>query len=206
MRRDEDLIEQINRLWLPIYPFMADHLLAASGVRSGRVLDFGPFAGGIAVSLLSKNSEFHATVLDESEQVLQSAVEWARERGCSSRLSVRRVSSIEAIDEPDNSFDLVIMRGAFFFLTPFLLREGKRVLRPGGFSWVGGGYGPLTPDEVIAPIADRSRRLNEELGKQRLTGEECQKLISEAGLTACAQLSTDGGLWIEIRNYPTSLK
>lgn len=200
MRRDKDLIEQINRLWLPVYPFMANHLLAASGVRSGRVLDFGPFAGGIAVSLLKKNSEFQATVLDESEQVLRWAVDWAREKGCSSRLTVRRVSSIDAIDEPDETFDLVIMRGAFFYLTPFLLRECKRVLRPGGFSWVGGGYGPLTPDEVIAPIADRSRRLNEELGKQRLTAEECQKLIGKAELTACARFSTEGGLWIEIRN------
>ncbi len=204
MRRDEDLIEQINRLWLPVYPFMADHLLAASGVRSGRILDFGPFAGGIAVSLLEKNSEFHATILDESERVLRWAVDWACEKSCSSRLAVRRVSSIEAIDEPDESFDLVIMRGAFFYLTPFLLRECKRVLRPGGFLWVGGGYGPLTPDEVIAPIADRSRRLNEALGKQRLTADEGQELIDEAGLTAWAQLSTEGGLWIEIRNYSTS--
>ena len=38
MRRDEDLIEQINALWLPVYPFMADHVLAVSGVRSGKIL------------------------------------------------------------------------------------------------------------------------------------------------------------------------
>lgn len=197
MKRDEELIEQINRLWLPVYSFMADHLLAVSGVRSGRVLDFGPFAGGIAVSILEKNPQFHATVVDESKQVLQLAVEWAREMGCASRLTVHQ-APLEAINEPNSSFDLVIVRGAFFFLTPFLLREVKRVLYQGGFAWAGGGYGPLTPKEVFAPIADRSRRLNAELGKQRITAEACRKLVGEAGLAQHAKVSAKGGLWIEI--------
>ena len=60
MTRDGDLIEQINTLWLPVYPFMAGHLLAASGVRSGKLLDLGPFAGGIAVSLLTRPLERRA--------------------------------------------------------------------------------------------------------------------------------------------------
>lgn len=197
MKRDEDLIEQINVLWVPVYPFMADHVLQASGARSGKVLDFGPFAGGIAVSILERSAGFHAEVVDASQRVLQSATERAREQGCSSRLTVRR-APIEAIGESDGSFDLVTMRGAFFFLTPLLLREVKRVLRPGGFGWVGGGYGPLTPGEVIAPIADRSRRLNEDLGKRRMTAGECTGLLRSAGLAACARISTEGGLWIEV--------
>jgi SAM-dependent methyltransferase len=197
MRRDEDLIEQINALWLPVYPFMAAHVAVASGVNSGNVLDFGPFAGGLAVSLLARNSNFRAKVVDESESVLRSAVRWAREKGCAPRLAVQR-APIEAILEPDGWFDLVILRGAFFYLTPSLLRDVKRVLRPGGFGWVGGGYGPLTPNEVIAPIADLSRQLNEDLGKQRITEEEGERLLASAGLSSCARISTEGGFWIEV--------
>ena len=167
-------------------------------MTSGQALDFGPFAGGIAVSLIAKNSQFHAKVIDESDRVLRSAAQWAREKGCASRLALQQ-ASIKKISEPDESFDLVTLRGAFFFLTPPLLREVKRVLRPGGFGWVGGGYGPLTPSEVIAPLADRSRQMNEELGKRIMTVEKCRALLASTGLTGCAKISTDGGLWIEVR-------
>ncbi len=197
MRRDEDLIERINTLWLPIYPFMADHLLAASGLESGRALDFGPFAGGIAVSLIAKSSRFDAKVVDESDRVLSSAIAWACENGCSSRLAIQQ-GPIGKIVEPDASFDLIIVRGAFFFITATLLRDIKRVLRSGGFAWVGGGYGPLTPNDVIAPLAERSRRLNEELGKRRITVEKCKTLLGRAGLSSCSRISTEGGLWIEV--------
>ncbi len=197
MKRDEDIIEQINTLWVPVYPFMADHVLKVSGVGSGYVLDLGPFAGGLAVSVLVKSSGFRAKVMDESERVLRWAAQQAREKGCSSRLTVCR-ASIEPIPEPDGSFDLVLVRGAFFFLTSPLLREIKRVLRAGGWAWVGGGYGPLTPDSVIDPIGERSKKWNAEIGKQRITVEEAERLLITAGVVSSARLSTEGGLWIEI--------
>ncbi|HZD42131.1 MAG TPA: class I SAM-dependent methyltransferase, partial [Terriglobales bacterium] len=157
MIRDEGIIGRINALWLPVYPFMAGHLLALSGVCSGRVLDLGPFAGGLAVSLLRQGGELHATVMDESQRVLDWAEQQARAEGCLSRLVLTR-AAIEPIAAPDASFDLVVVRGAFFFLTSRLLCEVKRVLRAGGLAWVGGGYGPLTPQRVIAPIAERSKQ------------------------------------------------
>jgi len=198
MIRDEDIIERINDLWLPVYPFMADHVMALSGKRSGRVLDLGPFAGGLVVSLLAKSGEFHAKVVDPSERLMEWIAQRAREAHCFSRLTLDR-ADIEPIPEPDASFDLVLVRGAFFFLTPLLLREIKRVVRAGGFAWVGGGYGPLTPDGVIAPLAERSKRWNEAIGKQRIAVEDAQKLLIDAGVVSHARVSTEGGLWIEIR-------
>jgi SAM-dependent methyltransferase len=198
MIRDEDIIEQINALWASVYPFMADHVMAISGLRSGDILDLGPFAGGLAVSLLAKSVDFHAKVVDSSERLLQWAAQRAQEADCFSRLTLDR-ADIEPIPEADASFDLVLVRGAFFFLTPLLLRDIKRVVRPAGLAWVGGGYGPLTPDGVIAPIAERSKRWNEAIGKQRITVAEAQELLMNAGVASSARISTEGGLWIEIR-------
>jgi len=196
--RDEAIIMEINALWLPVYPYMTDHLLAVSAVRSGRFLDLGPFAGGLALNILRKCETLTATVIDQSEPVLRWVQEQATEGGCASRLTTRR-EPLDPIPEADAAFDLVAVRGAFFFLTPALLREVQRVLRPGGFGWVGGGYGPTTPDEVIAPIADRSRILNEAVGKRRVTPEDARVMVGLAGLEECTRVVTDGGLWLEIR-------
>lgn len=198
MIRDEVIIREINELWLPVYPYMVDHLLATSGVGGGRFLDLGPFAGGLALDILRRHETFAVTVIDESEPVLLWVEERAAEGGYPSRLTTRR-KPIDPTPEADAAFDLVAVRGAFFFLTPTLLREVKRVLRPGGFGWVGGGYGPTTPDEVIAPIAHRSRVLNEAVGKQRITPEDARAMAGAAGLEGCTRVVTEGGLWIEVR-------
>jgi SAM-dependent methyltransferase len=196
--RDEVIINEINELWLPVYPYMADYLLATSGVKGGRFLDLGPFAGGLALAILRKCETFGVTMIDESELVLRWVEEEAAEGGYVSRLTTRR-RPIDPIPEADAAFDLVAVRGAFFFLTPTLLREVKRVLRPGGFGWVGGGYGPTTPDEVIAPVAHRSKMLNEAVGKRRITPEDARVMASIAGLEACTRVVTAGGLWLEVR-------
>src|SRR5665811_1648837 len=129
MIRDEAIIREINALWLPVYPYMADHLLATSGVRAGRFLDLGPFAGGLALNILQECETLVVTVIDESELVLRWVEEKAAEGGYASRLTTHR-RPVDPIPEADAGFDLVAARGAFFFLTPTLLQEIRRVLRP----------------------------------------------------------------------------
>ena len=53
------------------------------------------------------------------------------------------------------AFDLVILRGAFFFIMdrPKILDQVARLLRPGGLAFVGGGYGKGVPQAVIDEIA-----------------------------------------------------
>ncbi len=197
MIRDDTIIREINELWVPVYPFMVEHLIAVSGISGGRILDLGPFAGGLALGLLGVSEAFVATVIDESEAVLRWAREQAAESGHAPRLTTCQ-GPIDHIPAPDGAFDLVTVRGAFFFLMPGLLREIRRVLAPGGFGWVGGGYGPATPQAVIAPIAERSRALNEAVGKRRVTPEEAQAMVSQAGVEG-VRVVTDGGLWLELR-------
>lgn len=198
MIRDEALIEQINTLWLPVYPYMAAYLLSVSGAREGRMLDLGPFAGGLATSILSKSQAFQATVADESTATLIWAEGLARRCGCIDRLETK-MAPLDQIPEADGSFQLIAVRGAFFFLSESLLKEVRRLLAPGGYAWIGGGYGPTTPESVIAPIAERSKTLNEAIGKRRVTANEAQEMVRQAGLEQCAWVVSEGGLWIHMR-------
>lgn len=196
--RDPTILEELNDLWGPIYPYLADHVLGASGFSSGQVLELGPFSGGIAVEVLGRSQVSEAVVQDEAQPVLRWSAARARSRGVRRRLRTRRAPLLP-LPWAVSRFDLVIVRGAFFFLNSGLLREVWRVLRPGGFAWVGGGYGPLTPEEAIRPIADRSRLLNEALGKRWISGRGATGLVADAGLGEVARISEEGGLWIEVR-------
>ena len=137
LKRDESIIAAINELWTPVYPFMAEYLLGLCGPTPHALLELGPFSGGIALSLLRSEPGCSATVLDESGEVLDWTMERARQDGNSARLLTRQ-TALPPIPEADTSFDVVAIRGAFFFLTASLLRGVWRVLKPGGLAWVGG--------------------------------------------------------------------
>ena len=95
-------------------------------------------------------------------------------------------------------FDLIVCRGAFFFLTPEIIRESSRLLKPGGHALLGGGYGPLTPEEIISPIAAESKELNYRLGKIRFSQNDLEKMIQKAGLENRSTILETGGLWLLI--------
>jgi ubiquinone/menaquinone biosynthesis C-methylase UbiE len=101
----------------------------------------------------------------------------------------------------DGSFDLVILRGAFFFIMdkPQILTEAFRILRVGGLAFMGGGYGKDIPQNLIDDIAQESRVLNDNLGRRRVDIETLRQLLFLAGLGDKAQIVEEGGVWLEIR-------
>jgi SAM-dependent methyltransferase len=94
------------------------------------------------------------------------------------------------------SFDLAIYRGAFFFLTPEIIKETYRILKPAGRALLGGGYGPLTPSEEIAKIAEESKRLNYQLGKKWISIGELKEMVRETEMERSSKILEDGGLWL----------
>lgn len=169
------------------------------------MLELGPFAGGVAKGLHSLSSEFRVVLADASPRIFDDFQEEIRSSPLAQRMMI--VSSpLSPLIFLDKSFDLIVYRGAFFFLTPLILQEIYRVLRPGGCALVGGGYGPLTPQTVIGEIAEESKRLNLLLGKQWMTEEDLAQMIQEASLQEHTEISTEGGLWLIIRRRGNSEK
>jgi probable selenium-dependent hydroxylase accessory protein YqeC len=199
---DPRIVAQLNRLWKHIYPhlsrFVADIYRRQGGRGEGDVLELGPFAGGIAKELLTLSSEFRVVVADTSPELFGDLQEEIRETPLAQRIIITS-SPLSPLAFLDRSFDLVVCRGAFFFLTPPILQEIYRVLRPGGIAVVGGGYGPTTPQDLIGEIAAESKQLNLQLGKQWMTEGDLAQMIQEASLQGDAEISTEGGLWMILK-------
>jgi ubiquinone/menaquinone biosynthesis C-methylase UbiE len=195
-----DDIEQLDRLWKKIYPYVASQIMEYYQRENGSVLELGPFSGGISLELARSHRSIAITIGAESPAVVDYLRRKIALSGLSKRVAVKQ-TDLEYLQFVDAQFDLVILRGAFFFLKEKtrLLGEIARVLKAGGMAFVGGGYGKGTPKEFIEEIADESRELNKRLGRKRVSKEELEEIVRKSELADLCNIEEEGGLWITIR-------
>ena len=170
------------------------------GRTDGDVLELGSFSGGISLELARRYSGLQLTIADENRAYTHHLKGVLSSEGLSGR--IRLVDTkLDSLVFADESFDLVILRGAFFFIIerPVILEEIYRVMRPLGTAFVGGGYGKDVPQPVIDEIAEESRVLNDRLGRRRITIEQLRTILDLQGLPEKAEIVEEGGVWIVLR-------
>ena len=189
---DARLMARLNILWLPIYPYMGEWIRQWCPEKTGRVLETGPFSGGISSALTRVVPDLRTVSLMSQDAV-------ARTTKAQFKPNLETIiGSLESLPFGP-TFDTVIFRGAFFFLTPQMIKEAYRVLKPGACALLGGGYGPLTPEKEIKKIAEESKKLNYQLGKKWISRENLEQMVVEAGSEEYSQILEEGGLWLLLR-------
>ncbi len=190
-------IKSINRLWGKVYPFLASVIMDEFGRHSGRVLEIGPFSGGLSMELARSYPSLDITIATwESDETKYMENEVA-DAGLADRIEVVKTGH-DLFDFADEYFDLIICRGALFFLDKKLLLESFRMLAKNGLAFIGGGYGRSTPQHVIDAIHDESHVLNQSLGKRWITRSKLEDLLRETKLTNNCRIEGEGGLWLII--------
>jgi SAM-dependent methyltransferase len=192
-----DLLKQVNRLWHKIYPYLADQIFEIYQRDFGKMLELGPFSGGISFEMAKRYGAFDITLADEDPRVLEYFEEEIRGKGLSASIGTEK-TAYALLSFNDSVFDLVVCRGVFFFLDEEgrLLQEIYRVLNKTGVSFVGGGFGKNTPRQLISDIADESRDLNDLLGRKRITFDSLKTIIERSGLSGITRIVQEGGLWV----------
>jgi len=194
---DFELLKQVNGLWKEIYPFLASQIAASYQRNFGTVLELGPFSGGISLELAKMYPGFQITIADESPRVIDYFNREINAAGLIGNIETGK-TPLYSLNFNDFQFDLVIFRGAFFFLDESgkVLREIFRVVKKGGMAFVGGGYGKDTPGALINKIAEKSRELNDRLGRKRVSIEDLKKIIKRSGVGESCRIVEEGGLWV----------
>ena len=194
----DDLVK-LDNLWERTFPYLAAQIMESYQQDSGSVLELGPFSGGISLELAKLYSGLKITIADESAEVVEHIGKKISASGLEG-IEVKRMD-LSHLAFGDSQFDLVVFRGAFFFLDKMgsLLEEIFRVLREGGFAFLGGGHGKGVPREIINQIAPELRRLHRKLGGRQVSIAELAEMVGKSQVTNNCQIVEEGGVWLHIR-------
>jgi ubiquinone/menaquinone biosynthesis C-methylase UbiE len=193
-------LKRVNDLWSKVYAYLAIQVMEHYGRSHGHVLELGPFSGGISVELARSHPDLNITIAAQDPRVVDYLRREIESAGPDRKIEVDW-SELDHLVFADRLFDLVVFRGAYFFLDEEgkILREIYRVLKGHGVAFIGGGYGKYTPQALIDEIADESRDLNDRLGRRRVTEHEVGSMVDKAGLTNQSRIEKEGGLWLVIQ-------
>jgi hypothetical protein len=193
------LIKEIDSLWEPVYPYLAQQIHELYGRNDGNILEIGPFCGMVFTLRRMKigSSFLIATFPSGMGDFFRQE---AKKRKLEEKIEIIETdTSLNGIK--DNEIDLAIFRGAFFFPSLFKVNFAAihRVLKANGMAFIGGGFGKLTPDKVIKDIGKRSRDLNLQIGKIEVNEDQLRHMIKEGNLEWKAEIISEGGLWVLMR-------
>lgn len=137
-----------------VYPLIARQILETTGIRNGKCIDLGGGPGMLGISM-AEITNLQVTIYDLLPQCVEVALENIEERKLHTRVTARQ-GIAENIEYEDNSIDLVISRGSIFFWEDQEkgISEIYRVLRPGGWAYVGGGFGSA---ELLAEVIEQRK-------------------------------------------------
>jgi len=192
-------VKELNLLWEPIRPYLTKQIEELYGRQDGHILEIGPFSG-LIFDLAQKKVGQSFSIAAFPKVTIPLYQQEARNLGLGDRFRIiESDSSLTGIAE--ESIDLTIFRGAFFFPNLFQIdfRAVYRVLKKEGIAFVGGGFGKYTPAEMIHRIAKHSEKLNTAMGRVRVTVESVRDQLRSSNLERKCEISMDGGLWVIMR-------
>ena len=135
---DIDDLKQVNGLWKNIYPYLVSQIMEHYHNDSESVLELGPFSGGISRELAKLYPGISITIAEESPLVVNYLKKEVLALSSCEEIKIKETPLNHLIFN-DFQFELVVFRGAFFFLDKegVILREIFRILKKGGYGLCG---------------------------------------------------------------------
>jgi hypothetical protein len=194
-----DLVQEIDQLWHPIYPYLAQHVHELYGRTDGDVVEIGPFCG-VIFSLVRKKIGHSFFIAAFPEGMGNFFQQEGKRQKLGEKIEVLETNpSLDGLGE--NRFDLVIFRGAIFFPTLFQVDFSAlyRIVKKGGMALLGGGFGKFTPESVIEKIKRRSRELNLMIGKTEIDKDQLVQDLQKSKAKGRFEFFSEGGLWVVMK-------
>jgi ubiquinone/menaquinone biosynthesis C-methylase UbiE len=154
--------KMVREIMFPVYPLLAADFMQKSGITEGTCLDIGAGNGYLGLALAEK-SNLRVHLVDPDPDILKLARVNIGERRLEGRVGTV-VAGAGALPFPDNYARLIVSRGSVFFWENKVedFNEIYRVLAPGGWTFIGGGF--ATP-QLMADIVAKMKTKNPHFDK-----------------------------------------
>jgi len=196
--------DQIAReVFAPIYPYLARQVKEDYKIPRGIAVDAGSGPGYWAIEL-AKITDLKVYALDIDPEAVKIVRRNIARAGLEGRVEAVE-SNVQKMPFADGFADLVVSRGSYPFWQDKVaaFKEIRRILKPGGVAFVGGGMGRLMPDEERSRIRDimDARKIGPPADLE-VGFEEMGRILREAGIMEF-RIAPDGGclcgMWVEFR-------
>lgn len=190
----------VREVFAPIYPTIAEQIIAKTGLFHGICLDAGCGTGALGRAL-GKLTQMEMIFFDKSHEMIELAKQYAHEEALACRSSFI-VGDIHAMACCDGTIDLVISRGSSPFWEDWhkAYEEILRVLKIGGHAYIGGGFGTAQlRDEIVATMHARNpewrKSFQDRLKPER---EALPSIMQRLNPSAFEIIDDESGFWIHI--------
>ena len=193
--------EIAKTVFAPIYPIIAENIIRRFGITSGTCVDLGSGPASLSIAV-AQQSDLSVIALDYSDDMHEAAMRNINEAGLSERIRLL-CGDVHAIPLDDDSADLIVSRGSIFFWDDVhtAFREIYRILKPGGKTYIGGGFGnAVLRDEISATMIKRNPDWKA-FNKNNISPENLERfraMLNEIGVPEYEMVLGDEGFWIVI--------
>lgn len=160
---------RVNNIFVPIYPTIAYRILKRTNISEGLCIDIGAGMGELGMALAELCYDIDVILFDHSKVMLSIAEKEIKNK-YPYRVSTH-VGRVEQMPFENSSIDLVVSRGSLFFWDNKVdaFNEIYRVLRYGGYAYIGGDFGNVELFDQISMMKrgqysscmkEREERLN----------------------------------------------
>lgn len=188
-----------NEVFAPIYPVIAQQIVDRCQVTSGLCIDVGSGAANLSIALAGITS-LNIYAMDFSRHIHEIARKNIEREGFDSQV-IPVVGDVHRMPFYDGVASLIVSRGSMRFWRnkPAAFREFKRVLRPGGKGYVGGGIGDPRLDEqinreMIRQGMDRQGNRKFKSGKRDIA--LLKVVMEKAGYCRYEIINDASGFWV----------
>jgi len=200
----EEFDKIAREVFAPIYPYLARQVRKDYQVARGIAVDAGSGPGYWAIELAKIAPDLKVYALDIDPEAVKIIRRNVAAAGLESRVEAVE-GNVQEMPFTDGFADLVISRGSYPFWKDKVaaFREIRRILKPGGVAYIGGGLGSLIPDEErtrIREIMDE-RKIGPPANLE-VSYEEMGRILRKAGILEFRIAPDSGclcGLWVEFR-------